>query len=411
MRKNFLLAGSALAACLAAWSASAEGVGVMERARPDYDQVGLRLGAFMLYPSLRGGIGYDDNVYNVNTGETSDEFYTLGVGAALKSGWSRHAFNASFNTRSIFYASENDENHTDIHANAEVRLDMTRSTNFVIEGRYDRQAEERGSPDLPGFADEPTEFSIAGAALTFNHAFNRLTVSAGTRFDIWTYEDVPIVGGGTFNNDDRDRDVWGFFAKAAFEFSPGYNMFVRSIWNQRDYDTAVDDFGFNRDSDGYQAVGGIEFELTRLLVGEIYAGYSSQDYDDPALLDADGFSFGAGLEWYPSMLTTVHLDASTTVEETTIIGASGYLSRRASFGIDHELFRNVILSSRISYTNNDYEGVAREDKIWATRAGLRYLLNRHFEVDFAYHYSDRDTNAAGQDYTTHVLELQLVGKI
>lgn len=397
-----------LASTLQGW---AEGMSVLDRDRPEYDPLGIQLGSFTLYPSVEGGIGYDDNVFNVDSGKIDDAFYLLSSQLNLRSDWGLHALNLDFRTNSIFYDSESGEDHTDIRAAVDGRLDVTRGTTIVIEGHYDRRAEERGSPDLPGFADEPTRYSVYGGTVTVNQSFNRLTVSAGGAIDRFDYRDTPLVGGGTFNNDDRDRDVFGAFAKLAFEFSPGYGMFVRGTWNDREYDSMVDDLGFERDSHGQEIVGGVQFEVTRLLVGDIYGGYLWQYYDDPAFEDIKGVSFGAGLEWYTSPLTTVRLDARTTVEETTLPAATGYKAQSVRLGLDHELFPNLIVTASGAYQINDYKSITREDKLWSAGAKARYLLNRNLEIDLAYKYINRSTNAIGQDYVTNVIELRLIGKL
>jgi hypothetical protein len=61
----------------------------------------------------------------------------------------------------------------------------------------------------------------------------------------------------------------------------GYQAFVQGSYDVTNYDDPRDDNGFERDSKGYQVVGGLSLDLTDLIIGEFFAGYFSEDFDDP----------------------------------------------------------------------------------------------------------------------------------
>src|SRR6266852_6386165 len=74
---------------------------VFERARPDYDPLGIRLGSFLAYPAARLAETYDSNVF-ATTSNTKDDFYTtFSPSIALRSDWNVHslAFQASSQTK------------------------------------------------------------------------------------------------------------------------------------------------------------------------------------------------------------------------------------------------------------------------------------------------------------------------
>ena len=102
---------------------------------------------------------------------------------------------------------------------------------------------------------------------------------------------------------------------------------------------------------------------------------------------------------------------SRTVEETTINRASGSFDSEYGVSVDHELLRNLILSSRASYLNADYEGINRKDDYLKFGASGKYLLNRNLYVTLKYDYERRDSNAAGQDYTQNAVLLSLSGQL
>src|SRR5678816_3232463 len=55
-----------------------EGMGVLDRARPEYDAVGVPVGGLTLYPTLAAGVSGDDNVFRGPV-PSSDAIWTLSL--------------------------------------------------------------------------------------------------------------------------------------------------------------------------------------------------------------------------------------------------------------------------------------------------------------------------------------------
>ena len=117
------------------------------------------------------------------------------------------------------------------------------------------------------------------------------------------------------------------------------------------------------------------------------------------------------MEWFATPLTTVTVSGDSRVEETTVGAASGYDRNSLSVNVDHELLRNVILSGGVSYTNNDFNDNPRNDDTTGATVGVKYLINRNFDLGLNYTYTNRDSNTAGFDYTRNVVGLKLTGKL
>jgi hypothetical protein len=221
-----------------------------------------------------------------------------------------------------------------------------------------------------------------------------------------------VVGGGPpINNDDRDRTVSSLALKGAYEFMPETAVFVRASRNAHDFEDALDDDGFNRDSDGWRVEGGLDLRLTHVLTGEVSAGYQRQDYDDAAFESVDGLSFGAGLKWFPTMLTTLTLDAARTIEDTSIAGASSYVSSRGELAVHHELMRNVVVSATASFENADYERLDRDDDIIRGGLAAAYLIDQNFKLRVGWNYVDRASDDPEFDFTTNRVFVALTTKL
>lgn len=390
---------------------------VLTRARPEYDARGMRVGTFFLYPALTGGFGYTDNVFN-DAFNVEDYLYALAPEARLRSAWARHELNIAASAKSYWYSNQVSENRTDWTMAADMRLDIVRGSEILADVYYAAIHEPRGTDltggELPGDPAEPTALTRSGFGAEFAHTFNRMRLALGGALEDIDYDDTPRVRPAappTINNDDRDRTITEVTARAGFEAGEDTALFVRGSWNDHDFKTALDDDGFNRDSNGWALDGGVEFSMTHVLVGELFAGYTERSYDDPAFAATSELAFGAGLRWFPTMLTTIRFDGARTIEDTSITAASGYVSTRGELGIDHELLRNVVLSGRIGYENAEYQAVLRNDDILTGAVSGRFLINNNLHFDAGWEFTDRNSTSLPFEYSTGQFQLSLTGKL
>jgi hypothetical protein len=83
---------------------------------------------------------------------------------------------------------------------------------------------------------------------------------------------------------------------------------------------------------------------------------------------------------------------------------------RVSASADYELLRPLILQPYVRYTDEDFEGITRDDKI--TEAGLeaRYMMNNYLAAYAGFDFQQRATNVTGRDFSDHVFTLGIRGQ-
>lgn len=386
--------------------ARAEGLGVMDRPRPDYDAIGLPVGSFRLYPTLDLGVNSDDNIYRTQTGTVSDVFFTIAPAIDLKSQWSRHLLEIVAGLQDYQYSSHSDESLADWYAGANGRLDIQRGSAVFANGSYNKLHEGRSSPNSPGFIKEPVRYTQGHFDGSVSIQPNRLGIAVGGSLDRYDYDNTPLLGGGFLNNQDRNRDEYQGFAKVFYDFRSGYSAFIKATYDDRSFDKKIDRTGVDRTSHGYRVDGGLDLYLTHLLRGEVFAGYLTQDFKAP-LKNVSGFDYGVNLDWYASQVLTFHLTASRTPNDTTLLGASTSDDRSVGGGLDYEFRRNIILQASGSYTDSKFTGITRDDQTTGAHVGLKYLLNRYMSATAAYDYQQRDSNLGGQNFTDNTFGVTL----
>lgn len=386
-----------------------EGMGVMDRARPEYNAVGVPVGGFSLYPSLATGFSFDDNIYRA-TDATSDTFWTISPRLDLRSNWLNDSLQAFTQLDHYAYDSHGSESHTNWIVGSAGKLGFGPGSFLSARAFYYDTHESRISPDLSEQAVSPTRYRQGHVDTTGQVTFSRLSLSGTFNFDRFDYDDTRLSDGGLLDNGDRDRNDYEFTGRASYELAPNQSLFVQATYDKRDFDRLFDRDGFDRSSDGYRIDAGAAMMVTPLIQATVYAGYLQQNYVAP-LKDASGVDFFAQVDWFATDTFTAHLSASRTLSDTIVNGASTIDVRAISASGDYELLRNVILQGKVSYSDNRFDGIPRDDKITSLGLEGKYLLNEYVSAYAGYEFQKRSTNAFGRAFNDNILTIGLRGQL
>lgn len=379
---------------------------VPDRVHEDYDPIGIRAGSFMIFPSLDVRGEYSDNIYADRTGKVSDFIVGVTPIISAKSLWERHALRVTARGTFGFFADNSSENFEDADITTEGRLDISEGSTLSFDGVFARRHEGRDSPDDARGA-RPTIYYQIKPELTWNQRINRVSLRVRTAVEHLDFNDTRTDTGAVIDEDDRDRLMWTVEGRAGIDLSNSVQAYVSGLFDDRNYDQALDSNGYNRDSVGYGVFGGVIVELTGTISGEAFIGYRSQAFKDPRLTDINGIGGGLNVIWAPTKLTTVTITGQRTVEETTVSGGAGSFTTAAGITIDHELRRNLIITLGGRHLDRKYEGIFRDDHEWEGRVGVQYLFSRHFRLRGGYTFSTRKSTAITESFDMNVAYLNL----
>ena len=371
-----------------------------DQASAALEPVGAHFGSFTVLPRMEAGLVYDSNIYALER-NTDDFIVKLSPSVTLNGDFATYTNTIRVALDRYNYLDNKRENRTDYAIGGNHRLELAPQTFLTANAAYSRNHEDRGDPNSIQSSRSPVRYDLMEAAAGFARDLSTLRLGADVGIRRYNYADSAQLGGGVTNNDDRDRNQFRAAGRLGFELSPGYTVVGRLAYEKIDYDDRLDDFGFNRSSDGYRASIGVGFELTRLLIGEVFGGWIKRSFEDPRFGNISDPLFGASLTWNPTELTTVRLNADRTVEETIAIGYRAYLATGASVNVEHELMRTLRLSGTVRYSRNKYERASistvgpRKDDNYGASLVLRYILNRNVYTSLGYDYSARGSTATG----------------
>ncbi len=375
---------------------------VADRARPAYDPLGIRAGAFLVFPELSVTGAYSDNVGFDEDDEESDIVTEIEPSVEFQSQWSRHLLVVEVGSEIAIHADESDEDYQDFFAVGRGRVDVSRQTDIATNAQVRLAHEGRDDPEDAG-NDELTDLYQFGGGIALNHEINRLGFTIGGDVLRSVYDDDE--------EEDRNANVYDFLARTSYEVSPKLDVFVEGRYNVEDRDDNVDDNGVARDTDGYEGRLGAGLDITSVLFGEAFAGYRVQRFDEDDFDDETGVSFGVDLNWNPTLLTSVGFSGQRDFRATDEGDAASNFRTEFGITIDHEFLRNMIVNGEARYQNDDFRGDDREDDTVLLGAGLTYWINRNLSFNAGYDYSERDSNEAGEDFKVNEFSIGLTARL
>ena len=424
-----LLTGAALLAIPAAVSAqTAEEDSVKNRARPEFDPIGIELDEFLgtfglvsartieqkssplssftVFPTFGVTADYDSNIFLTETNAVSDKKVVYAPSLGISSDWANHSLTFSANASIGRHVDNTREDFEDFQLQTGGRIDVDEYRFVTGTAGVNRKHESRGEEDDPGqgfaptvlynwFADTTAEY-LADAflvRLTFNYDFDDYLNSTGR------------------NNDVQDVRTYDFSARFGYEFTPGTTVFVEPNGDLRRFVQKRDDIGLLQDNGSVGTLVGVTFDATGVTFLEFGVGVTHRAYEEPSFKSQTNLDFSGKLIWNPTDLTTVTGAIGRNTAESATQGESGVLSTSYSLGIDHEFLDNVILSAGLTHVRGDNQQTSRIDMDYSATFGVSYLVNANLSAQLTLAQARRESNLIGESYENFIATIGLTGKL
>lgn len=384
--------------------ATARGVTVLTRPRPDYDPTGVRFSAFRLDGALTAGMGYDDNLQPGTSTDQSDAFFGESLDLSANSTWTRHALGLTVTQDTRQYLQYNAQNWNDYSLGINGRYDIGRASSLRASYRRIHSHLAVDNFDLQDEGIErpvPYDSDVLLAGGTF--AFNRLSFTTTATYSTIRYEEETIDGRRT-NNSANDYDSLVGEIEADYSLVEGRGI----VGLVRLQDITYKESGQSgRDSFTWEAQGGFNYDFTGIWQARLLVGYRERTYEEPGLKPLSGPAFEGQVMLMPSQLTTITVAAARTIEESIRESSVSYTRTAARVTVDYELLRNLIVTGELRAEHRDYpQRGTVTDGIGVL--GAQLLLNRNLAVTANYQRTERLEAPEGfREYGVNQVQVRL----
>lgn len=372
--------------------------------------MGPEITPFKWSAGIDGNIVYDDNILakRIKKGDWAS-LLSPWIGATGDVGAAKIALHAQLDRYDYFNNSS--ENRTDWFVGGNARVPVSEHFNAIVSGGFSQEHEDRGDPHASATDASPTRYNLweANAALKSTGLPFLAQISAS--FSHHDFVDNRQTVGGIMNNDDRDRDNVRASASIGYQLKPGVDLFGRAVYESVNYSSTLDDFGRNRDSEGYRAIVGLNLHLIWGFYGEAYGGYMSRSYKDAAFKDVHHAVYGWAINWIPGPLWSFAFNFDPLILEAVDPRFSGSLTQSFSIRAKHKFTDKLSGTASVGYSETEYfratttsTSVSRTDSNYTAGLGLNYAITRNIDVGASYKWAQRTSTLvfAGDRYTKSV---------
>tara|TARA_R110002072_G_scaffold10523_11_gene48903 strand:+ start:2812 stop:4113 length:1302 start_codon:yes stop_codon:yes gene_type:complete len=407
---------------------TAEQDSVQERARPDFDPIGIELdellgvvglvsaktieqkssplSSFVVKPSFGVTGVYDSNIFLTENNEVGDKRVEYRPQVAIQSDWGRHAFGITAFGVLGRYVENTDEDFNDYQIQTSGRLDIYDNKKLELLAGVAQRHEERDEEDDPGRGFKPTVSFNKFAKLTFEYLADVFL----TRF-IFDIEHQDFKNSDGINNDARDETIIETSLRLGYEFTPGTTVFVEPNADFRLFDQERDGAGNLQDNWAVGSLVGMTFDVTGVTFLEFGVGFEYRSFDDPSFGSEFNFDFLVRHIWNVTDVISLTTDIERTFEDSATPGVSGVIEYSLSTVVDYELLDNVIVSSGVGLSFSETSGTGREDLNINPTLAVKYLVNENWTAQLNLGYATRESTAAGESFENYSASFGLVMKL
>lgn len=379
------------------------------------DEGGFVYGPVRIMPSLRTEAAYDDNIF-FSSDEIVDSWVTRAspsVEATIDLPGENYML--SYEGEVGRYLDSSADNYDDHRFNGGAELELARRHKLDLEGEYSMEHQGRGSGLTQGFdpetgatqgfdpdgetVDEPDLLNVSQISGDYYYgapgADGRLKLSAGLRSTAFQ----------NHRSRTRYRDYDNRQASATFyhRVLPATALLVEVRGNDIGYS---EDFpgSPSLDSKEVRYLVGATWEITGVTSGTVKVGQVQKSFADDSREDFSGFDWEVDLSWAPRSYSQVQLIAAREEQET--YGEGDFIdTMRYEVGWNHSW--NDLLETRLklSYQDETYHGVDRDQGTMDYGVSLVYKWRRWLELELGADFTDSDSNIDWLIYDRNVLRV------
>ncbi len=375
---------------------TAAGVTVATREHPEYDAQGVHLGSFLITPVLQESVGYDDNVTGTRDARGSALIETnAAVNAA--GGWSDTKFAAALSVDDFEYPEQSSQGFMNWSAALGGSHDFGRDTLSIGYDHLNLNQTPRDL-DVPGL-NSTIAYRVDDLRANYHADLGRFFLQPGIDVSYYNF-DNGMLGDQEYLQTYRDRITVSPEIVGSYEFATRRRLVVILRDTQSDFDHSPPGQPRQNYNDA-SVLGGVAYDADGIIVFRILAGYEERSF---AASDAYRFIQApiveAAATWTPTGLTTLTGSAARYIEDSASEATVGYTETALKLQVDHELFRNVILSAHGAYYLDDYGHAANgtgggSESFFTGGFGASYALNRNVRLAADYTFSTRNSSSNG----------------
>ncbi len=349
------------------------------RVEPQYQATPLVIGPMLATIALTARVASDTNIFRTSK-NTRHEVYVEAIpsiGIAARFGAHTATLSARAAARRHARFSSENRNAVDVAYGGQIDLGPPSTASFRT--TYGRESEPRGSAGLNLAAAGPAEVQKIESSASVSTEFRRLGVSASASIARRSYDPLRPANSPAISQAFRDTKTLRVGSRVNFRALPSATIFASGSANRTQ--SIEGSRGLLRDATGYTLLAGLRSDTESLIVGEVGIGWRGQNYRNPAFRDFAGLTYDATVDWYPTRLVSVRIQAGQDIVNSNFSRVAGIVRRSVSGTFFYDPLRELRFVFALNRDLDDYRELDFSTR--TTSAGLTGTYQIGRRVDFS----------------------------
>jgi hypothetical protein len=381
------------------WFATVDTSGVGDAYQPN----GVRVGSFVIRPSVTEGFGYDSNLTGTAAGLSSPEITSDGA-ITIDSDWSRDSFHAAVLANDVRYLDYPNRSFTSWTASTGGTIDYG---DDKIGVGYAHVNSVTLPTDVGNFgAQAPITGQVDDFRISDTIGPGRFTLVPAVTGDLYSFSTNAALRSAAQNL--VNRDVVNASLTAGYAFAGGHNLLVILDDSQVGYGSGAPGIR-PPDYNDVSLLAGIEFRQSALFSYRALVGYETRFLNGHPKAGDTITAPAAELDviWTPTVLTSVTGRLVQSLQDEPAATGQGVTQTTGRLTVEYAFRRNVTLDASAEYDRVSFPTSQGTQMGYLATASARWLLTRNWSVSLSYDFTKADDSSGGMlGFTRHQVLLQ-----
>jgi hypothetical protein len=337
---------------------------------------GVAMGPAIVYFSLGGSAGYDDNLWLSNASQKSSAFETVTPGIRLETRDSNsNLYSLNYQANLGRYNNSTADNYEDQQLIGNADLHFSTRSNLILTPEYLIGHDQRGTT-YGVFVSEPNRWHTSGISGIYAYGSEgsqgRIEISAGYLNTI--YEN------NRFLTTAYDKTIANVGATFYYRVMPKTSLLFQVTDSHVMYNQ--DTLSLSGTQQKYLV--GATWEATASTTGVIKVGELHLNFDSPVYHDFTGMSWEGNVLWSPLSYTHFKFLASRSALQTTLAGSSFMLNTTSSVDWAHDWSERFVSHVNYTHVDNNFEGSGASLTTNSYGLGIDYKMRRWLKAGLSW---------------------------
>jgi hypothetical protein len=363
------------------------------RVEPQFEPPPVDVAGMTLQLEAATGLGGDTNVYRSRVADGDVVFAASGlVGLRADLGPDSVLAHARVGTERFFRLATANADTYDLGVDSSAALSQQASLSTDLS--YARQIEPRGSSGFNPTDVSPSTYRQLRAGVTAHADLGALAVTVPVTVQRQTFEDLHLTSGQSIDQSFRNSRELAVAPRATYALHSATALFLGLSINR--LETIKPSALHDRSANTYTILGGVHFDLDKMLVAEVGLGWRARNYDMPYFKPFNGFTYDATLDWYPTELMSVRAEAHQDFENSGLITVAAIPRDTQRATVYYDPLRRLRTSVSLERSHDSYREIGVSTTLWTASTRASYLVTPRLTATIYGQYQSKSSTDASR---------------